>query len=86
MQAHFEDNPLDLEYLRHDKPLHPSRIQTHMKHVPSYLLPKGVKASKAGLTPIEGGADEGGANKFDGAIASGVLCTCFWMRYSRANI
>ena len=39
-QAHFEDNPLDLEYLRHDKPLHPTRIQTHMKHVPKYLLPR----------------------------------------------
>lgn len=40
MQAHFEDNPLDLEYLRHDKPLHPMRIQAHMKHVPKYLLPR----------------------------------------------
>lgn len=39
VQAHFEDNPLDLEYLRHDKPLHPMRIQAHMKHVPKYLLP-----------------------------------------------
>jgi len=39
-QAHFEDNPLDLEYLRHDKPLHPTRVQTHMKHVPKYLLPR----------------------------------------------
>ena len=40
VQAHFEDNPLDLEYLRHDKPLHPTRIQSHMKHVPKYLLPR----------------------------------------------
>lgn len=39
-QAHFEDNPLDLEYLRHDKPLHPTRVQSHMKHVPKYLLPR----------------------------------------------
>lgn len=39
-QAHFEDNPLDLEFLRHDKPLHPTRIQSHMKHVPKYLLPR----------------------------------------------
>lgn len=39
-QAHFEDNPLDLEYLRHDKPLHPTRIQPHMKHVPKYLMPR----------------------------------------------
>jgi len=40
LKAHFEDNPLDLEYLRHDKPLHPMRVQAHMKHVPKYLLPR----------------------------------------------
>ncbi|KAF9232593.1 P-loop containing nucleoside triphosphate hydrolase protein [Melanogaster broomeanus] len=38
LKAHFEDNPLDLEYLRHDKPLHPMRIQAHMKHVPTVSL------------------------------------------------
>ncbi|KAK7687638.1 hypothetical protein QCA50_008853 [Cerrena zonata] len=40
LKAHFEDNPNDLEYLRHDKPLHPTRVQSHMKHVPKYLLPR----------------------------------------------
>ncbi|KZT71995.1 DEAD-domain-containing protein [Daedalea quercina L-15889] len=40
LKAHFEDNPLDLEYLRHDKPLHPTRVQSHMKHIPKYLLPR----------------------------------------------
>ncbi|TCD69460.1 ATP-dependent DNA/RNA helicase [Steccherinum ochraceum] len=40
LKAHFEDNPHDLEYLRHDKPLHPTRVQSHMKHIPKYLLPK----------------------------------------------
>ncbi|KAF9480534.1 DEAD-domain-containing protein [Pholiota conissans] len=40
LKAHFEDNPLDLEFLRHDKPLHPTRVQPHMKHVPQYLLPR----------------------------------------------
>ncbi|KZT54939.1 P-loop containing nucleoside triphosphate hydrolase protein [Calocera cornea HHB12733] len=40
LKAHFEDNPLDLAYLRHDKPLHPQRIQAHMKHIPSYLVPR----------------------------------------------
>lgn len=39
LKVHFEDHPLDLEYLRHDKPLHPMRVQPHMKHVPKYLLP-----------------------------------------------
>lgn len=51
-QAHFEDNPLDLEYLRHDKPLHPTRIQPHMKHIPKYLLPKGAPGPVAGLTTV----------------------------------
>ncbi|KAJ7066146.1 P-loop containing nucleoside triphosphate hydrolase protein [Mycena amicta] len=40
LKAHFEDNPLDLEFLKHDKPLHPTRVQSHMKHVPKYLLPR----------------------------------------------
>ncbi|KAJ3804267.1 P-loop containing nucleoside triphosphate hydrolase protein [Lentinula aff. lateritia] len=53
LKAHFEDNPLDLEYLRHDKPLHPTRIQPHMKHVPKYLLPKTAPA------PVPGGEATG---------------------------
>jgi len=47
LKAHFEDNPLDLEYLRHDKPLHPTRVQPHMKHVPKYLLPRIAPVSGA---------------------------------------
>ena len=53
-QAHFEDNPLDLEFLRHDKPLHPTRIQPHMKHVPKYLLPR--------IAPVSVGGGGGGDN------------------------
>ncbi|KAK0467369.1 P-loop containing nucleoside triphosphate hydrolase protein [Desarmillaria tabescens] len=49
LKAHFEDNPLDLEYLRHDKVLHPTRIQPHMKHVPKYLLPR--------VAPVNGTAE-----------------------------
>ncbi|KAF8213827.1 ATP-dependent RNA helicase dbp9 [Mycena galopus ATCC 62051] len=50
LKAHFEDNPLDLEFLRHDKPLHPTRVQPHMKHVPKYLLPR--------IAPVSGGEVE----------------------------
>lgn len=60
VQAHFEDNPLDLEYLRHDKPLHPTRIQAHMKHIPKYLLPRlaaapalEVEEPKVGFAPFK---------------------------------
>ncbi|KAF8967708.1 P-loop containing nucleoside triphosphate hydrolase protein [Flammula alnicola] len=51
LKAHFEDNPLDLEFLRHDKPLHPTRVQAHMKHVPQYLLPR--------IAPVSGGNADG---------------------------
>ncbi|CEH13249.1 atp-dependent rna helicase dbp9 [Ceraceosorus bombacis] len=40
LKAHFEDNPHDLAYLRHDKSLHSTRVQPHLKHVPSYLMPR----------------------------------------------
>ncbi|TFK26228.1 ATP-dependent RNA helicase dbp9 [Coprinopsis marcescibilis] len=52
LKAHFEDNPLDLEYLRHDKPLHPTRIQPHMKHVPKYLLPRIAPVSDGPAEPV----------------------------------
>ncbi|KAF9531701.1 P-loop containing nucleoside triphosphate hydrolase protein [Crepidotus variabilis] len=53
LKAHFEDNPLDLEFLRHDKPLHPTRIQPHMKHVPKYLLPRIAPVDGAGVVDGE---------------------------------
>ena len=37
LQSHFEDNPRDLQVLRHDKVLQPGRVQPHLKHIPSYL-------------------------------------------------
>ena len=40
LKAHFEDNPTDLDYLRHDKILHPTRVQSHLKHIPHYLMPR----------------------------------------------
>jgi len=63
LKAHFEDNPLDLEYLRHDKPLHLTRVQTHMKHVPKYLLPR--------IAPVPGADGEvsGSSNQPAGFVA-----------------
>lgn len=40
LKTHFEDRPKDLQFLRHDKALHPSQIKPHMKHIPQYLVPK----------------------------------------------
>ncbi|KAI5894655.1 DEAD-domain-containing protein [Schizophyllum commune H4-8] len=50
LKAHFEDNPLDLEFLKHDRALHPQRVQPHMKFVPKYLIPGGVAAETAQAT------------------------------------
>jgi len=52
LKAHFEDNPNDLEYLKHDKPLHPTRVQPHMKHVPKYLMPN-VAATAAPVAGVD---------------------------------
>jgi len=46
LKSHFEDNPKDLQALRHDKALHTARVQAHMKHVPDYLLPDSVDKEK----------------------------------------
>ncbi|ODQ67540.1 DEAD-domain-containing protein [Nadsonia fulvescens var. elongata DSM 6958] len=42
LKRHFEENPDDLINLRHDQELHPTRVQSHLKRVPDYLLPKQV--------------------------------------------
>ena len=48
LRRHFEENPGDLQHLRHDGELRVARIQPHLKHVPEYLLPKGGKSELAG--------------------------------------
>lgn len=54
LKRHFEENPQDLASLRHDKELHPARVQTHLKRVPEYLLPQGARtsSSKVGFVPF----------------------------------
>ncbi|KXN89391.1 ATP-dependent RNA helicase dbp9 [Leucoagaricus sp. SymC.cos] len=55
LKAYFEDNPLDLEHLRHDKALRPARVQPHMKHIPRYLLPKMAPVQEGDETrPVTG--------------------------------
>ena len=45
LKRHFEENPEDLRHLRHDGELRAARVQSHLKHVPEYLLPGGSKAA-----------------------------------------
>ncbi|KAI9336560.1 P-loop containing nucleoside triphosphate hydrolase protein [Obelidium mucronatum] len=56
LKSHFEDNPKDLAALKHDKAIHPARVQQHLKHVPDYLMPKGKSGVLKGAGPV-------GANK-----------------------
>ncbi|KAH3855741.1 probable ATP-dependent RNA helicase DDX56 [Dreissena polymorpha] len=39
LKSHFDENPRDLQILRHDKNLHTVKSQPHMKNVPDYLIP-----------------------------------------------
>ena len=48
LKRHFEENPGDLQHLRHDGELRPARIQHHLKHVPDYLLPSNGKRGLSG--------------------------------------
>ncbi|CAO1603271.1 ATP-dependent DNA/RNA helicase [Xanthoria calcicola] len=52
LKRHFEENPEDLQHLRHDGELRAARLQPHLKHIPDYLMPGN---GKRGLT----GADIG---------------------------
>ncbi|KAF9736427.1 ATP-dependent DNA/RNA helicase [Paraphaeosphaeria minitans] len=54
LSRYFEENPEELEHLRHDQTLnHPARIQPHLKHVPDYLLPGGRKPQDIGFVALE---------------------------------
>ena len=39
LKRHFEENPEDLQHLRHDGEFRVARIQPHLRHVPDYLMP-----------------------------------------------
>lgn len=52
LKRHFEENPTDMQHLRHDQESRTVRVQPHLKHVPDYLMPGG---SKQGLAQGEGG-------------------------------
>ncbi|KAK8205232.1 ATP-dependent RNA helicase-like protein dbp9 [Phyllosticta capitalensis] len=47
LKRHFEENPQDLQHLRHDGEARTARTQPHLRHVPEYLLPAGGKKDAA---------------------------------------
>lgn len=60
LKRHFEENPKELQTLRHDKELHPARVQEHLKRIPEYLLPeaarKQIGKKRLGFIPFHKGA------------------------------
>lgn len=50
LKMYFEDNPRDLQLLRHDKVLHPAKVHSDLKNVPEYLVPRVLKGVKP-VTP-----------------------------------
>ncbi|KAH8387033.1 hypothetical protein KR093_004215 [Drosophila rubida] len=49
LKGFFEENKRDLQALRHDKPTRTIKQQSHLSHVPDYILPKALK--RAALNP-----------------------------------
>ncbi|KAI4132797.1 MAG: hypothetical protein LQ338_000501 [Usnochroma carphineum] len=53
LKRHFEENPADLQQLKHDGDLRPARQQPHLKHIPDYLMPsngrKGLSSGDIGF-------------------------------------
>jgi ATP-dependent RNA helicase DDX56/DBP9 len=48
LQSHFEQNPHDLQLLQHDRQsTHISKVQDHLKHVPKYMLPRGMAVDES---------------------------------------
>ena len=89
LQAHFAENPTDLQILAHDRiATHVSKVQEHLKHVPKYLLPRGMQVAnltrrkkkrlnnnKRGHTGGERRSDNDPLQTFDGDVnMDGVPC------------
>jgi ATP-dependent RNA helicase DDX56/DBP9 len=47
LKAHFEDNPRELQLLKHDKVLHARAVQPHLAKIPEYLKPKGFQGESS---------------------------------------
>ena len=52
LKQHFEDNPHDLNRLRHDGEIRAVRVQQHLKHVPEYLMPESGAKGIAGTSSV----------------------------------
>jgi len=48
LRSYFDDNPQDLQALRHDKPLHTVKSSEMLKHVPQYIVPQSLRSQRYG--------------------------------------
>jgi len=47
LTSHFDENPADRQLLQHDRQTtHISKVQDHLKHVPKYMLPRGMQVNE----------------------------------------
>jgi len=47
LREHFEENPKDLQLLRHDGgATHVSKVQDHLKNIPGYMIPRGMATAE----------------------------------------
>lgn len=64
LKRHFEENPEDRQFLRHDAEGRPSKVRGEMRHVPEYLMPQATNsAGEAGESGIAGVANQSAAAK-----------------------
>uniref|UniRef100_A0A7N8XJG3 Probable ATP-dependent RNA helicase DDX56 n=1 Tax=Mastacembelus armatus TaxID=205130 RepID=A0A7N8XJG3_9TELE len=74
LKTYFEDNPRDLQLLRHDKDLHPAVVKPHLKNVPEYLSKTRTHTRftkmAVGKNPLKSFRYSGGRNRKGGAAQS----------------
>ncbi|KAM4635000.1 putative ATP-dependent RNA helicase DDX56 isoform 2-T2 [Polymixia lowei] len=74
LKTYFEDNPRDLQLLRHDKDLHTAVVQPHLKNVPEYLIPAALRGV---VNPMLGKKKKKRMRKREKAKPDGVTRTNF---------
>ncbi|XP_034565413.1 probable ATP-dependent RNA helicase DDX56 [Notolabrus celidotus] len=71
LKTYFDDNPRDLQLLRHDKDLHPAVVKPHLKNVPEYLVPETLRGT---VNPLSGRRKR---KKMDKPQPEGVMKSSF---------
>ncbi|XP_055693025.1 probable ATP-dependent RNA helicase DDX56 [Lutzomyia longipalpis] len=78
LKTFFDNNPHDLQLLRHDKPLHTVKVQPHLSDVPDYIIPNSLKGvSNVATKPkkVPGGVRKSKKQKiFEKKKANPLLC------------